>query len=272
MRTPAVPESPGTEAVRRRNLLLLFISIALAVVVVGAVFAYVALQPGAPLDLLSVGVSPSPATPGQPIKVTAQIQGGSFFAPLQASMFYAAFFGGQNSGGGGTMFHGSGESYSSTIGPFSNGTQVWIVVTAYDGHAFALSGNYTLDVGTVVGSGAAGLRINSVVLNPPHPTSIDTPSVTVNVTSSAAVTEVLFEAVYFTWSVGSTSSGATGGGMQTGANGNYTTYPGTLYGLMPNSSGTSVGTIWLYRVSAQDNAGDTALSPVYTFTVAMPAV
>ncbi len=245
------------------------VGIAIAVVVVGGVLATVLLQPGPPLDLLSVSVSPNPVVPDQPVTVTAQVQGGSFLAPLSVSVEYNTFFG-TGSSGGSTLFHRSGESYSAAIGPFGNGTAVWLIVTASDGHAFQLSGNLTVIVGTLSQGGATGLRINSVALNPPHPTSLDNPTLTVNVTSSAAVTDVYLTTLYMYASSGSTSSGGGSGSMMRDAHGNYTAFPGMFFGMGPGSYGTTVGTIWLYRIGAQDAAGHAVLSPVYTFTVALP--
>lgn len=268
MRVPAVPGIPEErrQQLRRR---LLWMAAAVAVVVIGSVLAYMLLQPGAPLKLLGVSVSPDPAVPDQPIRVTAQVQGGTFLAPLSVAIEYNAFFTGGPSGGS-TMFHGSGDAYAATIGPFANGTAVWLVVTASDGRRFQLSANFTVEVGTLTTGWASGLRINSVVLEPPRPTSLDSPTLTVNVTSSATVTNVYLSAMFFYYSPKSTSSGGSGGGLVLDPQGNYTTMPGMLYGMGPGSYGTTVGTIWLYRIAVQDGAANAVLSPVYNFTVALP--
>lgn len=267
MRTPVATETPEGASRRKRRLLL--ITIAVSVVVVGSVVAYLLLQPGPPLDLLGVSLSPNPATPDQPITVTAQVQGGTFLAQVSVLLQYTAFFTGGPSGGS-TMFHKGGETYATTIGPFANGTAVWLVVTASDGHGFQLASNLTAEVGTISSGGASGLRINSVVLEPPHPTSLDDPTLTVNVTSSAAVTGVYLSTIYFYSTARSTASGGGGGQMMLNAEGNYTSFPGMLFGMGPSPYGTTVGTIWLYRVGAQDSAGHAVLSPVYTFSVALP--
>ena len=269
MRTPTVPESPAMPGVRKTRWLWIVAAIVVAVAVVVGVLAYVLLQPGPPLDLLSVSTSPDPAVPGQPLTVTAHVQGGTFLAPLSVSLDYVSFFT-SGVGGGSTLFHGCGDAYSAPIGPFPDGTAVWLIVTAYDSHGFERSGNLTVNVGTLTSGGPAGLRINSVVLDPPQPTSLDIPRLTVNVTSSAAVTEVSLASRYFYWAPGSTSSGGSGGDLLLGADGNYTTYPGMFFGILPQPYGTTVGTVWSYRVAAQDAAGDVLLSPVYTFTVASP--
>ena len=270
MRTPIVPPSPdGLDPRKRRRLLWIVAAVVVSLVVVGGVLAYVLLQPGASLDLLSASTSPDPAVPDQPITVTARVQGGTFLAPLSVNVDYRSFFT-SGLGGGSTLFHGSGDSYSAQVGPFPNGTAVWLIVTAYDSRGFELSGNLTVNVGTLTFGGAAGLRVNSVALEPLHPTSLDIPSLTANVTSPAEVTSVNLASWYFYWAPGSTSSGGSGGELMPGADGNYTTYPGMLYGIMPEPHGTTVGTVWFYRIGAQDSAGNVALSPAYTFTVASP--
>lgn len=265
-----VPASAGTPEERRRHhRRLLWIAIAVGAVVIGSALAYILLQPGAPLNLLGVSVSPDPAVPDQPIRVTAQVQGGTFLAPLSVELEYESFFTGGPSGGS-TMFRGSNEAYSAEMGPFANGTAVWFLVLASDGHRYQLSANFTVDVGTPSHGLPSGLRINSVVLEPTQPTSLDSPALTVNVTSSVSVTSVYLSTMFFYLSSNSRSSGGTGGGMVLDPHGNYTTMPGLLYGMGPGSYGTTVGTIWLYRVAVQDGAGNAVLSPVYNFTVALP--
>ena len=270
MRTPIVRVPPdGLDPRKRRRLLWMVTALVVSVAVVGGVLAYLLLQPGPPLDLLSVSTSPDPAVPGQPVTVTARVQGGTFLSPVSVTVQYVSFFT-TGTGGGSSLFHGTGESYSAQIDPFPDGTAVWLMVTAFDGHAHELSGNLTVNVGTITSGGPSGLRINSVVLSPSRPTSLDTPSLTANVTSSAAVTNVYLSTKYFYWTAGSTSSGGSGGAMMLDSQGNYTTSPGMFYGVMPMPYGTTVGTIWLYRLGAQDSAGDAVLSPVYAFTVASP--
>ncbi len=270
MRKPVSAATPEEQSRRRRRRLLGVVAVVVTVVaIVGAALSYVLLQPGAPLDLLGVRVTPDPAVPDQPLTVTAQVQGGTFLAPLGVSVQYDTFFGTGPSGTS-TLFHGSGESYSATVGPFSNGSVLWLIVMASDGRRFEVFGNLTVVVGTLAGEGSSGLRINTVVLNPPHPTSLDVPTLTVNATSSADITRVYLSARFYSPTVRSSAMGGTSGDMMPGTQGNYTTFPGMLYGNGPVSSGTTVGTIWFYRVGVQDSAGAAVLSPVYTFTVALP--
>ncbi len=240
-----------------------------AAIVVGAVVADLLLQPGLPLDLRGVSFSSNPAAPGETLTVTAQIQGGTLLAPLSVDFWYTPFFGNGPTGGGSVLHH-SGEAYSQTIGPFSNGTAVWVVVSASDGRSLQVSANNTLVVGSVLQDGASGIRINSVTLQPPQPNSLDNPTLTVNVTSSAALSGVWLESTYFYAAGGGVSSGAGGGTFPPDAHGNYTTMP--WFGLVGGgvSYGTSVGTRWFYRVGAQDSTGNAVLSPVYNFTVALP--
>ncbi len=266
MRTPVQPGSPEEAARRRRRRLIVLALVAVAIVA-GAVAAFVLLQPGPPMRILSVTVSPDPAIPDQPFTVTAQVQGGSFFAPVSVMATMNAFFT-NPSGGGGSLFSRGGGTYSGTFGPFPNGTAVWLVITANSGGTTLVSPSYTVDVGTVTQGGASGLRLNTVVLNPPQPTSLDMPVVTANITSAATITDVSLSLMWF--ASGQYSGGSGLGAVAKAASGNYTTTPLYGWGGGPMGGGTAVGTLWLYRISAEDSSGNVLLSPVYSFTVASP--
>ncbi len=266
MRTPVAPGSPA-EAARRRRRRLILLTLVIVAIVAGGVIAYILAQPGPPVKILSVSVSPDPAVPDQPLTVTAQVQGGSFLAPLSVMMTANAFFGYQG-GGGGTLFSRGGGTYSGNLGPFPSGTAVWIVVTATAGGVTRQSGSLTVDVGTVPQGGASGLRLNAVVLNPPQPTPLDMPVLTANITSAANITDVTLCLVWFASGQYSGGSGTTG--MWTTPSGNYTSTPIYGWGGGPGMGGTAVGTVWLYRIGAQDSTGNTVLSPVYSFTIASP--
>lgn len=266
MRTPVAPGSPEEEARRRRKRLIV-LGLLIAAVLVGAVVAYILVQPGPPLKILSVSVSPDPAVPDQRLTVTAQIQGGSFLAPVGVMMNANTFFANVG-GGGGSLLPRGGGTYSGSLGPFPNGTAVWIVVSATAGGVTRQSGSLTVDVGTVPQDGASGLRLNAVVLNPPQPTPLDMPVLTANITSAATITDVTLSLVWFASGQYSGGSGTTG--MSTTSSGNYTTTPLYGFGGGPGTGGTTVGTVWLYRIGAQDSTGNTLLSPVYNFTVSSP--
>ena len=262
MRKPVDPGTPE-EAWRRRRRLM-WVTVAAVGVVVGSVLAYVALQPGPPLRILSVSVSPEPGVPDQPLTVTAHIQGGTFLRPVGVSADYVSFFA-YEAGGGGGLYAKGGDTYSGTVGPFPNGTAVWIVVVASDGQSTRSSNGLTVDVGLVPEGGPSGLRLTTVVLDPPQPTSLDMPKVTVNVTSAANVTSVTLAYVGFSASGG--GSGMTA--MFPTPSGDYYiplfgTFGGTPSGM------TTVGAVWMYRIGAEDSTGNTVLSPIYNFTVASP--
>ncbi len=266
MRTPVAPDTPEAASLRRRKRLIV-LTIVVAAVVIGAVVAYVLLQPGAPLRILSVTVSPDPASPDQPFTVTAQVQGGSFFAPVSVMATLNSFFS-NPSGGGGTLLSQGGGSYSRAFGPFPNGTAVWLVVTATSGGTTLISPSDTVAVGTLPVGGASGLRLNSIALRPPQPTSLDMPVVSANITSAANITTVSLSMMWFAKGQYSGGSGLTG--LTTTASGNYTSTPLFGFGGGPMSGGTQVGTVWLYRIGAEDSSGNALLSPVYNFTVASP--
>lgn len=269
MRKPVQPGA-ADEVARRRRRRLIRLAILAAAVVLVAVIAYILLQPGPPLRLLSITFSPDPAVPDEPITVVAQAQGGTLLAPLSVSVNGATFFGSGYAMAGRSLVSRGGGSYAGTIGPFASGTVVWFVVTAADGHSFQVADSVTVEVGPVMHGGSSGLRLNSVRLMPPQPTSLDEPVVLVNVTSNATITSVPFSYMWFYAASGWTSSGGGSGSLTPTTDGNYTSMPllGANWG--GPSAATTIGTVWLYRVGAEDATGNTVLSPPYRFTVASP--
>ncbi len=265
MRTPVAPDSPEEAARRRRRRLIVLALVAVAIVA-GAVAAYALLQPGPPVRILSLTVSPDPGVPDQPLTVRAEIQGGSFLAPLSVMLTYESFFA-DPGGGGRSLLSAGGGSYSATIGPYPNGTAVWFLVAASDGRTVQRSTDLTVDVGSV-GGGPSNLRVSWVRLTPPVPTPLDAPVVTANVTSTALVTDVFLSVAWF--AAGGNSAGSSGGSMTTDASGNYTSLPLFLTAVGPSSAATAVGTLWVYRIGIQDSLGNVLLTPVYNFTVASP--
>lgn len=266
MRKAVNPQVPGEGSRHPRRVL--WMAVVIAVAIVGSLLGYAALQPGPPLRILGVDVSPNPAVPDQPVTVTASVQGGTFLAPVSVMVEYNSFFTGGATGGG-SLFSRGGGAYSTTIGPFPNGTTVWLVVVASDGGGFQVSDSYTVDVGVVPRGGPSGLRLVSVQLDPPKPTSLDQPVVTVNVTSAASLTDVSLHVMHFFASSGATASGGGGGLMESTGPGTYTSV--SLFAVAGASSGiTAVGTVWLYRIGATDSTGNTVLSPAYNFTVGSP--
>ena len=263
MRKPV--DSDTGESTPRHRRRMLWVTVAVALAIVGGIFAYLAFQPGPPLRILDASVSPDPGLPGQAITVTAHIRGGTFLRPLGVSAEYASFFA-SGSGGGMGLYAKGANTYAGTVGPFPNGTAVWIVIVASDGAARSYV-SLTVDVGQVLQGGQSGLRINRVTLDPPRPTSLDMPNVTVNVTSAADLTSVTFAF---------TGLSSAGGG--TGMTAMFPTTSGDYYTPLFGSFGgtpsglTAVGAIWIYRIAAQDDTGNTVLSPDYNFTVASPMV
>ncbi len=264
MRDATGPGTSPRTLLRRRTSML---ALAAAAVVVGAVVAYMALQPGPPLRILSVAFSPDPGSPAQPLTVTAVVQGGTFLRPAAVSGTYLGFFAWAGAGGLGFRAAG-GQSYSATIGPFSNGTALWIEVTASDGQT-RQSVDSMVDVGEVIQGGPSGLRLSSVVLDPPQPTSLDMPRVYVNVSSSAEIAQVNLACLS---TAGSGGRGSGVGGVSAmypmSSGGYYIPFFGTF--SASDTGSDTPGSFWVYRIAAADLTGNTVLSPVYNFTVRSP--
>ena len=254
-----IERSPLSEAQRRKRRRLAFLSILVAVGVGVTLVTYALLQPGPPLRILSVAVSPERPAPGETVTVVATVQGGTLLMPASASITFATFFGDGGSGGG-SMAHIGDNRYQRTLGPFANGTEVWFVVSAATGsEGPAISPEMTLDVGAVVRNGSSDIAIAQVTRIPANPDPLDTVVVTAQVTSNSTMLQVSFSWMAFYRN----GQGGGGGGMLQDPSGNWTTGRMLMPDVMPRFSGT----VFLYRIAAIDGTRNTVTSAVYNYTL-----
>ena len=254
-----VERSPLSEERRRKRRLLALLSILVAVGVGVTLITYVLLQPGPPLRIMSVAVSPVRPAAGETLTVLAMIQGGTFLKPASASLTFATFFGDEGSGGGSMVSTGENR-YQGRLGPFINGTEVWFVVSAVSGsEGPVISSQMTLDVGTVVRNGPSGIAIAQVTRIPTNPDPLDIVVVTAQVTSQSTMLQVSFSYMAFYRN----GQGSGGGSMIQDTSGNWTTGGMFVAPVMPRFSGT----VFYYRIAAIDGTQNTATSAVYNYTL-----
>ena len=254
-----IERSPLSEAQRRKRRRLALLSILVAVGVGVTLVTYALLQPGPPLRILSVAVSPERPVPGETVTVVATVQGGTLLMPASASITFATFFGDGGSGGGSMAFIGDNR-YQRTLGPFANGTEIWFVVSAATGsEGPVISPEMTLDVGAVVRNGSSGIAIAQVTRIPANPDPLDTVVVTAQVTSNSTMFQVSFSYMAFYRN----GQGGGGGTMLQDPSGNWTT--GRM--LMPEIMPRFPGTVFFYRIAAIDDTRNTATSAVYNYTL-----
>ncbi len=254
-----VERSPLSDEQRRKRRRLAILSILVAVGVGLTLVTYALLQPGPPLRILSVAISPERPAPGEMITVVATVQGGTFLIPASVSLEFTTFFG-DGEGGGGSMAHIGDSRYQDRLGPFANGTEVWFVVSAASGsEGPAISPEVTIDVGTVVRNGSSDIAIAQVTHMPTNPDPLDNVVVTAQVTSKSKMLQVSFSWMAFY------RSGQGGGesSMIQDTSGNWTT--GMMFppDIMPRFSGT----VFYYRIAAIDDTQNTATSAVYNYTL-----
>ena len=254
-----VGRSPLSEERRRKRRLLALLSILVAVGVGVTLITYVLLQPGPPLRIMSVAVSPGRPAAGETLTVLAMIQGGTLLKPASASITFATFFGDGGSGGGSMVPIGDNR-YQGQLGPFINGTEVWFVVSAVSGsEGPVISSQMTLDVGTVVRNGPSGIAIAQVTRIPTNPDPLDIVVVTAQVTSQSTMLQVSFSYMAFYRN----GQGSGGGSMIKDTSGNWTTGGMFVAPVMPRFSGT----VFYYRIAAIDGTQNTATSAVYNYTL-----
>ncbi len=260
---------------------LLAVGVAIAVLagVAGGTGLYLLTRPGAtplatcggltgPVSVTSVRVSPDPVLPGEPLTITATIEGPASPTGEPPSVLYE-LFSAQGVGGGGVDMCPSGnDTYTGLLGPFGNHTTLWIFVAASGGSgAWSFSDHLTVPVGTVVA--ASGLQVGNFSVTPASPTAAYPPTVSWSLTGHEASVGVSSYFVNF----GPPGSGQ-GGASCGGSSGGYAV-PGTYSAGYPfcfppdhlPEVGTVPGSLWLVRIAAFDGTGAIVVSAVYVFTM-----
>jgi len=202
--------------------------------------------PSGDINIINVTQTPENPEPGDTITVIAEISGGSPFLGVSASLRCSGWM-------SGTVTSVDKNKYSFTFAyPFEDGTEKWYMIRAGD----KISDVYIIQVGHVERSNITSLAITDVIQTPEQPaTATSSVDISAKVTSNVTISEVTLEDMRFH----EHGSGGGGGSMQPDGNG---TYEGSIctefYG-----AGTQV----FYRISAKDESGNTAVTPVYSFTL-----
>ncbi len=203
--------------------------------------------PSGDITIINVTQTPEYPEPGDTITVIAEIAGGSPFLGVSASLRCSGWM-------SGTVTSVNKNKYSFTFAyPFEDGTEKWYMIRAGD----KISEVYIIQVGHVERSNITSLAITDVIQTPEQPaTATSSVDISAKVTSNVSISEVTLEHMRFH----EYGSGGGGGSMQPDGNATYEDSICTeFYG-----SGTQV----FYRISAKDESGNTAVTQVYSFTLA----
>lgn len=236
---------PGgiTSTVKESKRTIVFIVAVLVIIVGICIWGF---TPSGDINIISVSQTPENPQPGDTITVIAEISGGSPFLGVSASLHYS----GRREG---TVTSIDNNMYSFTFPyPFEDGTEEWYVIRAGD----KISEVYILQVGHVERSNITSLAITDVIQTPEKPTTATSSvEISAKVTSNVTISEVTLEHMRFY----EHGSGGGGGSMRSDGNDTYE------YRIYPQyyESGTQV----FYRITAKDESGNTAVTPVYTFTL-----
>ena len=201
--------------------------------------------PSCDINIISVSQTPENPQPGDMITVIAEISGGSSFLGVSASLHY---FG---------RMEGTATSidnkYSFTFPyPSEDRAEKWYVIRAGD----KISEAYILQAGHAERSNITSLAITEDIQRPEKPTT-ETSSIEISakVTSNVTISEVILERMRFY----EHGSGSGYGTMNSHGNDTYKDRIHSQY----YESGIRV----FYRIVANDESGNTAVTPVYTFTL-----
>jgi len=237
---------PGdiTSTVKESKRPLVFIAAVLVIIAGICIWGF---TPSGDIDIISVSQKPENPQPGDTITVIAEISGGSPFLGVSASLRYPGIIDGVTSK--------DDNKYSFTfLYPFKDSTEKWYVISAGD------KTSEVFEIGRVEKSNITSLSITEVIQTPGKPTTATSSvEISAKVTSNVTISKVTFEDMHFTEGGGGGSGSSS---MRSRGNDTYE----DIIRLDYYESGTRV----FYRIKAVDESGNTAVTPVYTFTLTDP--
>jgi hypothetical protein len=249
-------------AILTKRKYLIIISLVIAIVLIGSLLygVYLKMQEDGREDkvkIINVSHEPENPLPGQKITITAIAENSS-----ECNIQWRSYFTEGRNGGWSMGSIGDGKYVYETSSGFENGTEVSYRVCAIGSDStFAVSNEYTIQIGEVERSDITTLSISDVQHSPQNPTKDDMYlTFCADVTSNVTISNVELVSSYFT----STSGGSFGDKMMK-KNGN--TYEYLFLNNMPGIYPIPKGAMVFYKVVAQDESGNTAVSPSFSFTI-----
>ncbi len=247
--------------IKRKYLIIAIISLSIAIALIGSLLYSLYLKPQEEgregrAKIISVTHEPENPLPGEKITVIAVVENTS-----ECNIQWRSYFAEGKGGGWGMDRVGYGKYRYETYGGFENGTEVAykICTVGYD-DIIVVSNEYTIQVGKVERSRITTLTISNVYHSPENPHNDRNVTVWADVTSNVTISKVEFIGMWFY-----STSGAVMGQRMMKKSGN--TYEHVIFINLPGLVKIPKGTIVFYKISAQDESGNTAVSPIYSFEV-----
>lgn len=256
---PSSEEPPAS--VKRKWLAIAATGVVVAIIIAVLGYNYLGGSPGGHLKINSVTVSPEQPSGQDTLTVTASLDYSSSTA-VSVNLYYETYFN-QSGSGQGSMTRRGGGSFDTHIGPFPDGTEVWLFVIAWQGGDMEYYANKTVQVGHVERGGASGLSICCISHTQTQPSPAGELDVSAQVSSSAAITDVVL--LFDTYPQTDEPSAGTLR-MEVTQPGNYSALlgPSGPFGgrILTN------GEHYACRVAARDATGNTALTEIFTMVAA----
>jgi len=208
------------------------------------------------VKIISITYDPQNPVPGDEITVTAVIENSSL-TDIQISLYFGT---GVNPSG--YMPRKGDNTFEYTLGPYENGTEVWfmVVATGYN-DSFVISDEYTIQIGELERSNTTSLSISNVTHSPQQPTQKNTSvKVSAKISSNVNITRMGLEYMKFYPHGSGGGSGGTSGSKND-------TFEGEINLEGFDGEGHEKGTRVFFRVIAQDETGNTAVSQTHSFTI-----
>ncbi len=195
------------------------------------------------------------------IDLTVETEGGSLLGSPTPRYQFTSYFEGGGSGGG-NMWDGHSEgAYSQELGPFSNGTEVWIVTSLDTGTGIEWEQLTVRIGGEPAANGDGSLAIGDISDIPDSMELKKGKEITVDIEGERENTQVgLHQAYHYRYGDIFTGSGSGGGGGLVVKEGDV--YKGTVGTEHLHDAPSSYSGVLLFRISAYDE-NRSAVSQTY---------
>ncbi len=259
MKSGGEPSNRISNANKNKKIIIVLISL---FIIIAFVIVWSIISAGE-IKILNIYHKPENPKPGDNITIIAEITGGSSLLGISAECIYDYFFNEGNSGRSSMISIGDNLFSFTHQSPYTEGAKIWYLIRADN----TITEIYFIEVGNEK-SNISKLTITNVTQYPKNPTNRTySVQVSADIQSNVSITEfgILYKIIF-----PKRPLGACGDNRQ--SNGKPYTFSIPLimedpYSSSGNDKHYPKGSKVYYAIVAEDKLGNTAVSPIYNFTI-----
>ncbi len=256
----------------KKTMIVVVAALLAAALILGSVFYHFVLT-DEPAEITDVSYEMIDSERGKKLRLGVETEGGSWLGGGEPSYRYSTILGRGGSGGGTIWDERQDGEYVKYLGPYENGTEIWIMVSGDNKDDIEWEG-FTVRIGGEASSSEnGGLSVENVSNIPEYMGLKEEKEISVVINGTEEETEVNLHQMYayrYDAFIGSGCGGGTGGGMihpeSEGENGEYRA---TISARPPGSdreTPSSYSGVLLFKVSSYDQ-NRSAVSQTYAVTL-----